>query len=112
MCISHAHESFPTFSRTTISVLEVYNCMDIATSYIAMADQRDYDIVVFGSTGYTGQFVAEELKRLQGEGRRSFKWAAAGRKENKVRECLRGKCRAIPIFFCSLLCNLCGSYEV
>lgn len=46
-------------------------------------------MVVFGSTGYTGVFVAEELKRLQSEeGRSDLRWAAAGRSEDKVRSCL------------------------
>lgn len=52
--------------------------------------ERPYDIVVFGSTGYTGKFVAEELYRIQCEARRSLRWAAAGRKEEKVRTCLEG----------------------
>lgn len=53
--------------------------------------ERQYDIVVFGSTGYTGKFVAEELYRIQCEVKRSLRWAAAGRSEEKVRSCLEGK---------------------
>ena len=53
--------------------------------------ERPYDIVVFGSTGFTGKFVAEELYRIQCEVRRSLRWAAAGRNEEKVRACLEGK---------------------
>ena len=56
-----------------------------------MGDERLYDIVLFGSTGYTGKFVAEELYRIQCEVRRSLRWAAAGRSEKKVRDCLAGK---------------------
>lgn len=52
--------------------------------------ERPYDIVVFGSTGYTGKFVAEEVYRIQCEARRSLRWAAAGRNEEKVRTCLEG----------------------
>jgi short subunit dehydrogenase-like uncharacterized protein len=57
-----------------------------------MADSisRDYDVILFGASGFTGQFVAEELYRLQGSGRSSLKWAAAGRKEAKVRATLHG----------------------
>ena len=57
-----------------------------------MADSksRDYDVILFGASGFTGQFVAEELYRLQGDGRSSLKWAAAGRKEAKVRATLQG----------------------
>ena len=53
--------------------------------------EKLYDIVVFGSTGYTGKFVAEELYRIQCEVRRSLRWAAAGRSEEKVRACLEGE---------------------
>ena len=57
-----------------------------------MADSksRDYDMILFGASGFTGQFVAEELYRLQGGGRSSLKWAAAGRKEAKIRATLQG----------------------
>ena len=51
---------------------------------------RQYDIIVFGSTGYTGQFVDEELYRIQGEGKKSLKWAAAGRSQSKLDASLKG----------------------
>lgn len=53
-------------------------------------DTRDYDFIVFGVTGYTGKYVAEELYRIQEEGKLSFTWAAAGRNETKVKETLSG----------------------
>ena len=53
--------------------------------------EKLYDIVVLGSTGYTGKFVAEELYRVQCEVRRSLRWAAAGRSAEKVRSCLEGE---------------------
>lgn len=52
---------------------------------------REYDFVVFGATGYTGQFVNEELYRLQTEEGRTFKWAAAGRSQSKLEACLTGE---------------------
>ncbi len=55
-----------------------------------MAEDREYEVVVLGSTGFTGKFVAEEVYRIQCEGRRSLRWAAAGRNETKVRACLGG----------------------
>ena len=55
-----------------------------------VSSRRQYDIIVFGSTGFTGQFVNEELYRLQSEGRPNLKWAAAGRKQSKLESCLRG----------------------
>ena len=51
---------------------------------------RPYDIVVFGSTGYTGKFVNEELYRLQNGGRQDLKWAAAGRSREKLQKSLSG----------------------
>lgn len=57
---------------------------------MAESTNRDYDVILFGASGFTGQFVAEELYRLQGGGRDSLKWAAAGRKEAKVRATLQG----------------------
>ena len=53
--------------------------------------ERKYDIIVFGSTGYTGQFVAEELYRLQKEGSGRLRWGAAGRNRTKVANGLNGK---------------------
>ncbi|CAI8010351.1 Saccharopine dehydrogenase-like oxidoreductase [Geodia barretti] len=52
------------------------------------AEERLYDVVLFGSTGFTGKFVAEELYRVQCEVRRSLRWAAAGRSEDKVQSYL------------------------
>ena len=60
----------------------------------AGGEAKQYDLVVFGATGYTGKFVAEEVYRIQTEGRRPLKWAAAGRSESKVRKTLQGQ------FFC------------
>ena len=54
--------------------------------------KRLYDVVLFGSTGFTGKFVAEELYRVQCEVRRALRWAAAGRNEDKVLSCLEGEC--------------------
>ena len=54
-------------------------------------EERPYEVVVFGSTGYTGKFVAEEVHRVQCEERRSLRWAVAGRNQEKVRACLEGE---------------------
>jgi len=50
---------------------------------------RKYDYVVFGATGFTGQFVVEELARIAAGDNRKRHWAIAGRSEAKLRECLR-----------------------
>jgi hypothetical protein len=50
---------------------------------------RKYEYVVFGASGFTGQFVVEELARLVANDNRKRHWAVAGRSETKLRETLR-----------------------
>jgi short subunit dehydrogenase-like uncharacterized protein len=45
------------------------------------AEHREFDIIVFGATGYTGRLVAEYLK-----GKTGLKWAMAGRSAAKLAE--------------------------
>ena len=47
-----------------------------------MAD-REFDIVLYGATGFTGQLVAEHLNKTYAVGR-DLKWAIAGRNEAKL----------------------------
>ncbi len=47
-------------------------------------DQRDYDIIVFGATGFTGQLVAEYLLAEYGVGN-DLHWAMAGRSLEKLK---------------------------
>ena len=44
---------------------------------------REFDIIVFGSTGYTGRLVAEYLTQNYGAGS-DLKWAMAGRSADKL----------------------------
>jgi short subunit dehydrogenase-like uncharacterized protein len=50
-----------------------------------MPAAREFDYVIFGVTGFTGQYVAQTLAAQGGKG---LKWAAAGRSEKKVRDTL------------------------
>jgi len=50
-----------------------------------MAD-RKYELVIFGATGFTGQFVAEEVARIAEE--ENVTWAVAGRNERKLKAIL------------------------
>ena len=47
-----------------------------------------YDLVVYGATGYTGQYVVEEIARVaqkeQSAGGAVLTWAVAGRNRNKL----------------------------
>ena len=48
-----------------------------------MAD-REFDIIVYGATGYTGRLVAEHFVREYGDRADAPKWAMAGRSEDKL----------------------------
>lgn len=48
-----------------------------------MAD-REFDIIVYGATGYTGRLVAEHFVREYGNAADGPKWAMAGRSEDKL----------------------------
>ena len=49
-----------------------------------------YDLLVFGVTGFTGRFVAEEIHRIETSAKRGLKWAVAGRNESKINAILQG----------------------
>ena len=57
-----------------------------------MAD-REFDVIVFGATGYTGRLVAEYLDGAYGTGGDGPTWAMAGRSMDKLIE-VRGKIKA------------------
>lgn len=46
-----------------------------------MADKREYDVVLFGATGFTGKLTAEYLARHAGA---DLRWAIAGRDRSKL----------------------------
>lgn len=48
-----------------------------------MSDNREFDVIVFGSTGYTGRLVAEHLLKTYGAAG-AVKWAMAGRSAAKL----------------------------
>ena len=47
---------------------------------------RAFAIVVFGASGFTGQFVAREVAK---NCKRKFKWAVAGRSKDKLEKVLQ-----------------------
>lgn len=56
-----------------------------------MSVQRDFHITVFGATGFTGKYVAEELNRIKQEkGHEHLRWAMAGRSSGKLKEAAKG----------------------
>ena len=48
-----------------------------------MGKNREFDVVVYGATGFTGRLVAEYLNKQYGVGK-DLKWAMAGRSEEKL----------------------------
>jgi short subunit dehydrogenase-like uncharacterized protein len=46
-----------------------------------MAGNREFDIVIYGASGFTGRLVAEYMASKSGHG---LKWAMAGRSEAKL----------------------------
>lgn len=48
-----------------------------------MTQPREFDIIVYGATGFTGRLVAEYLNKQYGNGD-SVKWAMAGRSMDKL----------------------------
>jgi len=48
-----------------------------------MQKEREFDIVIYGATGFTGQLIAEYLLRNYGAGD-TLKWAIAGRNGQKL----------------------------
>ena len=53
-----------------------------------MSEQR-YDFVVFGATGFTGQFVVDELARVIEEEGGKLSMAVAGRSMEKLQKVLQ-----------------------
>ena len=49
---------------------------------------RKYQLVIFGATGFTGQFVVEEVARTIDEENKNLKWAVAGRDMRKLQSVL------------------------
>ncbi len=50
-----------------------------------MSKQQNFDIIVWGATGFTGQLVAEYLLKQYGAGK-AIKWAMAGRSQEKLQQ--------------------------
>lgn len=49
-----------------------------------MSQSREFDIILYGATGFTGKLVAEHLTRRQGD--EELRWAMAGRSLDKLED--------------------------
>lgn len=56
----------------------------------AVTSSRPYHVIIFGATGFTGQFVVEEVARTAAEspGGSPLKWAVAGRSRQRLEDVL------------------------
>ena len=59
-------------------------------------DTREFDIIVYGATGYTGRLVAQHFVREYGASDSWPKWAMAGRSEDKL-SAVREEIGASPV---------------
>ena len=50
-----------------------------------MANKKEFDIIVYGATGFTGRLVAEYLSNQYGNGK-ELSWAMAGRSHEKLEQ--------------------------
>lgn len=57
----------------------------------SVTSTRPYHIIVFGATGFTGQFVVEEVARCAADSPvgSPLKWAVAGRSRQRLEEVLK-----------------------
>ncbi|XP_051920092.1 saccharopine dehydrogenase-like oxidoreductase [Hippocampus zosterae] len=56
---------------------------------VLTSSSRPYHLVIFGASGFTGQFVVEEVARTASEGPRgNLNWAVAGRSRQKLEQVL------------------------
>lgn len=64
---------------------------------------RPYHLVVFGASGFTGQFVVEEVARTVSEGPKgTLKWAVAGRSKQKLEKVLEQAAGVLSMYRNSL----------
>src|SRR3989344_1621247 len=47
-------------------------------------DSREFDVIVYGASGFTGRLVAEYLQNTYGQGGDAPKWAVAARSADKM----------------------------
>src|SRR5256885_1254339 len=54
-----------------------------------MSTSRPFKVVIFGASGFTGQYVVENLALYLNKNQSTLSWAVAGRSESKLRERLK-----------------------
>lgn len=76
----------------------------------SLAPGQRYDLVVFGATGFTGQYVVEEVARVAEKERTERKtpltWAIAGRSEKKLQWSLAEAQKELGLYWHCYWCYL------
>ena len=73
-------------------------------------EQRKYQIIVFGASGFTGQYVVEELARtIEDEGK--YSWAVAGRDIRKLEKTLQTASSITGIYLCGQVHLCCEQWS-
>ena len=56
---------------------------------------RVFDIVIFGASGFTGQYVVEEFAKQNSQ---NLRWAVAGRNKEKMQAVLQQASERLGLF--------------
>lgn len=69
---------------------------------VETSSSRPYHLVIFGASGFTGQFVVEEVARTVSEDPKgNLKWAVAGRSRHKLEKVLEQAASLLGMYFTS-----------
>lgn len=78
----------------------------VVMARIETTSSRPYHLVIFGASGFTGQFVVEEVARTVSEGPNgTLKWAIAGRSKQKLEKVLEQAAGALSMYLNSCVRN-------
>lgn len=61
--------------------------MSVARQLFKRVHNKSYDLIVFGATGFTGKYVAEEVARIACK--ENVSWAISGRNADKMNTILQ-----------------------
>lgn len=71
-----------------VSFLQTESCiLDPSASFRLMASKK-VDFIIYGASGYTGQYVVREVAR-KSQTDKELRWAVAGRSKSKLQDSLR-----------------------
>merc|ERR1719334_672615 len=74
-------------SAATLGLSALQSSLEsVQSGLLTVARMSRYDLVVYGASGFTGQFVVEYVHRAAEE--QGLSWAVAGRSEGKLRSTL------------------------